>query len=73
LKEYGKPTIIVCDIPLSDISDEWLASLVRMSKNELLSQCSIHVNQVEPENIIDFIYPTNWVIDPFTFARYKLS
>ena len=73
LKKYGKPTIIVCDIPVEDVTWGQLADIAQMGQYGLLSSCSIWVHEVKPEMIVNFIFPSNCVTDPFTGMRYKLS
>lgn len=73
LKRIGRPTIVVCDVPLRDISETWLNGLEDAIQCGTSSMRSIAVASVVPKNVIDFIYPTDWVNDPYTGIRSKLS
>jgi len=74
LKEIGRPTIIVCDVPLNKISDTWTNGLEQAIKDEETSSCSIAVDCVAPEDIVDFIYPTGYVVDPILgCTKYRLG
>jgi len=73
LKNIGRPTIVVCDIPIRDISRTWLDGLEESIADGWASMRSLAVPSVAPQDIIDFIYPTSWVDDPYTGMRYKLS
>lgn len=66
LKTIGKPMIVVCNIPLGDISSCWLEQLERCVETNDTTDYSIAVNKVAPENVIDVLYPTGIVRDPFT-------
>lgn len=73
LKSIGQPTIVVCDVPLKDISEVWLDGLEEAIKNKSSSMRSIAVSSVVPQNIVDFIHPTGLVNDPYTGMKYSLS
>ena len=73
LKAIGKPTIVVCDVPLNTVSDTWMTGLEQAVKKGEASIYSIAVNRVSPEDIIEFIFPTGYVKDPYLgYANYKL-
>lgn len=73
LTEIGKPMIIKCAIPISDISSLWLKDLGRDIASHNIDHRSIAVNSVVPEHIIDFICPTGYVKDPYSYAKIKLG
>ncbi len=73
LKEIGKPMIIACNVPISDISSCWLADLEQDIKNKNTEHRSIAVNAVTPENVIAISYPTGFVRDPYSWSSYKLG
>lgn len=74
LKAIGKPAIVVCDVPLNMVSDTWTNGLEQAAKKGEASICSIAVNRVLPEDIIEFIFPTGYVKDPYLgYANYKLG
>ncbi|WP_298031007.1 hypothetical protein [uncultured Dysosmobacter sp.] len=74
LKIIGKPTIIACDVPLSTVSDTWTNGLEQAVKNSETSMRSIAVDRVSPEDMVDFIFPTGYVKDPYLgYANYKLG
>lgn len=73
LKKIGRPTIVICDVPLADISKVWLNGLEEAVESGDSSIYSIAVSSVAPQNIVDFIFPTAWVDDPYTGMRYRLS
>lgn len=73
LKRIGRPTIVVCDVPIEDISSTWLNGLEEALWEGETSMRSIAVFKVEPQNVVNFLYPTGWVNDPYTRMRYKLA
>ena len=73
LKEFGKPIIVACNIPISDISPCWLNDLELDIKNRNTGHRSIAVNAVTPENVFSIRYPTGSVQDPYSWGKYKLE
>lgn len=73
LKEFGKPMIIACNVPISDISSFWLSDLEQDIKNKETAHRSIAVSTVTPENVIEINYPTGFVRDPYSWIKYKLG
>lgn len=73
LKEFGKPMIVACNIPISDISPCWLNDLELDIKNRNTGHRSIAVNAVTPENVFSIRYPTGSVQDPYSWGKYKLG
>lgn len=72
LKSIGQPTIVVCDIPLEDISAVWLQDLEKDILNGATEARAIAVPKVQAKNIVSFIYPKGLLNDPFTMSKYKL-
>ena len=73
LKKFGKPMIIACNVPISDISLCWLNDLELDIKNKNTSHRSVAVNAVAPENVVAISYPSGSVRDPYSCASYKLG
>ena len=73
LKEFGKPMIVACNIPIPDISSCWLNDLELDIKNQNTRHRSIAVNAVTPENVVAISYPTGSVRDPYSWCSYKLG
>lgn len=73
LKEFGKPMIIACNVPISDISLCWLNDLEQDIKNKDTAHRSIAVSTVTPENVIEINYPSGFVRDPYSWIKYKLG
>lgn len=73
LKKFGKPIVVACNIPISDISSCWLNDLELDIKNKNTGHRSIAVNAVAPENIIEIQYPTGYVCDPYSWRKYKIG
>lgn len=73
LKEFGKPMIVACNIPISDISSCWLNDLELDIKNQNTGHRSIAVNAVALENVVAISYPTGSVRDPYSWGSYKLG
>ncbi len=73
LKKFGKPMIIACNVPISDISSCWLNDLEPDIKNKNIGHRSIAVNAVAPENVVAISYPTGPVRDPYSWGYYKLG
>lgn len=61
LKTIGKPMIVVCTVPIAEIEADWLVNLEQYIKDNDVNDCSIAVNSVAPENIIDILYPEGYV------------
>ena len=72
LKEIGKPMLIVCAVPISDIHQDWLDGLEQAIQRKDTANRSIAVSTVAAENIVDIIYPTGVVRDPYSWCHYKL-
>ena len=73
LKKFGKPMIIACNVPISDISSCWLNDLETDIKNKNTGHRSIAVNAVTPENVVAISCPTGSVRDPYSLGHYKLG
>ena len=73
LKEIGKPMIVACNVPISDISACWLNDLEQDIRNRCTEHRAIAVNVIAPENILDISYPTGSVRDPYSWGHYKLG
>lgn len=74
LKAIGKPTIIVCEVPLNIISETWTDGLEEAVKEGKISMWSIAVEYVSPEDIVGFDFPKGYVKDPFSGnMKYKLG
>lgn len=73
LKKFGKPMIIACNVPISDISLCWLNDLETDIKNKNTRHRSIAVNAVTPENVVSISCPTGSVRDPYSWGMYKLG
>ena len=56
LKKTGKPTLIVCDVPLTDIQDSYRSSLEKAMP--ISRSAGFKVPYVLKENIVDVLYPT---------------
>lgn len=72
LKTIGRPAIIVCDIPIKYISKLWLQGLEKDIWHRNTADRSIAVCNVRPQDIIEIIYPTGTVEDPYTKFQYNL-
>ena len=72
LKEIGKPMFVVCAVPISDIHKDWLDGLEQAIKRKDTANRSIAVSRVAAENVVDVIYPTGVVRDPYSWRNYKL-
>lgn len=72
LKEIGKPMIVVCNVPITDIPQCWLSELEQDVKSRNTANRSIAVNLVAPENVFDITYPTGYIRDPYSWGWYKL-
>jgi len=73
LKESGKPMFVVCAVPISDIHKDWLDGLEQAIRRKDTANRSIAVSRVAAENVVDIIYPTGTVRDPYSWCYYKLS
>ena len=73
LSRIGKPMIVVCTIPITDISSCWLSDLEQDIKNRNTGNRSIAVRSVAPKNIVDILYPTEYVHDPYSWCLVKLG
>ncbi len=67
LKSIGKPTLILCNIPIDQIDDYWLDGVNKSMP--VKSDTSIWVNSVSPEDIVGFEYPTK-IFDPLRYRTY---
>ena len=72
LKEIGKPMFVVCAVPISDIHKDWLEGLEQAIRRKDTADRVIAVSSVAAENVIDIIYPTDTVRDPYSWCHYKL-
>ena len=72
LKEIGKPMFVVCAVPISDIHKDWLEGLEQSIRRKDTADRAIAVSRVTAENVIDIIYPTDTVRDPYSWCHYKL-
>ena len=59
LKRSGRPTLFACDIPIEDISGDFLKSISLPIEGE----CTICVPYVSPQNISAILFPDS-VYDP---------
>lgn len=73
LTKIGKPMLVVCAVPIADISQCWLSDLEQRVKNKDTAGYTISAHTVAPENIIDIHYPTGYVRDPYSWMQVKLS
>lgn len=73
LKKIGKPMIVVCTIPITDIAPCWLNDLEQDIKSKGTDNRSIAVSSVAPENIVDILYPTGYVRDPYSWQKIKIG
>lgn len=71
LKKTGRPTLIVCDIPLADIVEPYRSSLERIMP--INGDAGFLVPCVAKENIIDFIYPTEMPDIYYWNSKYRFS
>lgn len=70
LKNIGIPTIFICDVPLQDIESSWL-SAVEQAINRCSDDISIYVDEIRPENIIEYENPKE-IPDPYYgFTKYR--
>ena len=67
LKRIGKPTLIVCDVPISDIEREDLQYLEEHLP--ITQDTSIRVKSIKPKDIIRFEYPRK-IFDPLQWVNY---
>lgn len=72
LKEIGKPMLVVCVVPIPDIHKDWLDGLEQAIRRKDTAKRSIAVSRVAAENVIDILYPTGVVRDPYSWRNYKL-
>ena len=72
LKEIEKPMFVVCAVPISDIHKDWLEGLEQAIRRKDTADRVIAVSSVAAENVIDIIYPTDTVRDPYSWCHYKL-
>ena len=72
LKEIGKPMFVVCAVPISDIHEVWLDGLEQAIRRKDTANRSIAVSRVAAENVIDILYPTGVVRDPYSWRNFKL-
>lgn len=70
LKAIGRPTLILCNIPIEQIDDYWLNGIEKAMP--IKSDTSIWVKYVAPENIIGFEYPTR-IFDPLRWRPYTYN
>lgn len=68
LKDVGIPTIFYCDIPIEDISKDWLDDVER-AINEHEDDISVYVSQVKAENIIGLEHPKQ-IENPYKLGHY---
>lgn len=73
LSKIGKPMIIKCAIPISDIPSIWLQNLEQSILEQNADDRSLAVRSVTPECIIDILYPAGYVCDPYTNMIFKLG
>ena len=73
LRETGKPMIVACNVPISDISSCWLNDLEQDIRDRNIEHRAIAVSAVAPENVFDISYPTGSVRDPYSWGHYKLG
>lgn len=73
LSQIGKPMIIKCAVPISEIPSIWLENLEQDILMRDTDNRSIAVSAVSPECIIDILYPTGYVRDPYSYAKINLG
>ena len=73
LSKIGKPMIIKCAVPILDIAPLWLKDIGKDIVSHNTDCRSIAVNSVAPEHILDILYPTGYVIDPYYQTKFKLG
>lgn len=69
LKDVGMPTIFYCNIPIEDISKDWLSDVERTINEWECDDISVYVSQVKAENIIDLEHPEQ-IANPYEFGHY---
>lgn len=65
LKQSGKPTIFMCDLPIEDISRDKLVDIERAINSKEMISMPISVNAVAFDNIIDYEHPLVTKPNPF--------
>lgn len=70
LKAIGKPTLILCNIPIDQIDEYWFNGINQAMP--IKSDTSLWVDYVAPENIIGFEYPTR-MFDPLRWRPYSYN
>lgn len=73
LRKIGKPMLVVCAVPITEIAQCWLSDLERDIKNRSTANRSIAVGAVAAENVLDICYPTGYVRDPYSQCQVKLG
>lgn len=72
LKSIGRPTIVVCDIPLKDIGSTWLDGIEKAIEDETFGNWAIPISRVDSACIVEFQHPTGVVYDPYLCEEYVL-
>lgn len=68
LSKIGKPVIVKCAIPISEIPACWLKNLEEDIETRNTDNRAIAVSCVAPECIIDILHPTGYVPDPYFYG-----
>jgi len=74
LKNVGLPTIFQCDVPIGEISPSQIFDLENMIENGYISDLTIAVHEVLPEDISDYWHPVEEIDDPYYYGlKYKAN
>lgn len=72
LKKIGIPTIFFCDIPIANIAPMTLLDIQNSINDGYTYDIGFAVDEVEPNNIVDYEHPTQRMSDPYG-GSYKLD
>lgn len=65
LKQIGIPTIFFCDIPIANIAPMALLDIQNSINDGYTYDIGFAVDEVEPNNIVDYEHPTKRLTDPY--------
>lgn len=65
LKKIGIPTIFFCDIPIANIAPMTLLDIQNSINDGYTYDIGFAVDEVEPNNIVDYEHPTKRMSDPY--------
>lgn len=65
LKQIGIPTIFFCDIPIANIAPMTLLDIQNSINDGYTYDIGFAVDEVEPNNIVDYEHPTKRLTDPY--------